>query len=145
MNLTLIRKYPAADCIVGELFIDGKFECFTLEDIERPLKIAGVTAIPRGHYEIVITYSARFKKPLPLLLNVPNFDGVRIHTGNTALNTEGCILVGKSKTENSVLQSRDAFNALFPKLQQATSNEKIILEIKGVDELSRMNMKTKHV
>jgi hypothetical protein len=136
MNLTLIRKYPAADCIVGELFIDGKFECFTLEDIERPLKIAGVTAIPRGHYEIVITYSARFKKPLPLLLNVPNFDGVRIHTGNTALNTEGCILVGKSKTENSVLQSRDAFNILFPKLQQAASKEKIVLEIKGVEGLT---------
>lgn len=131
MNLTLIRKYPAPDCVIGELYIDGKFECFTLEDIERPLKIAGVTAIPRGHYEIVITFSARFGKPLPLLLNVPGFDGVRIHTGNTSSNTEGCLLVGKSRTNNSITQSRDAFNILFPKLQAAAAREKIIIEIKG--------------
>ena len=131
MNLTLIRKFPAPDCIIGELYINDKFECFTLEDIERPLKIAGVTAIPRGHYEIVITFSARFGKPLPLLLNVPGFDGVRIHTGNTSTNTEGCVLVGKSRTNNSVTQSRDAFNILFPKLQAAAAKEKIILEIKG--------------
>ena len=131
MNLTLIRKFPAPDCIIGELYIDGKFECFTLEDIQRPLKIAGVTAIPRGHYEIVITFSARFGKPLPLLLNVPGFDGVRIHTGNTSTNTEGCVLVGKSRTNNSITQSRDAFNVLFPKLQAAASKEKIIIEIKG--------------
>ena len=131
MNLTLFRKFPAPDCIIGELYINGKFECFTLEDIERPLKIAGVTAIPRGHYEIVITFSARFGKPLPLLLNVPGFDGVRIHTGNTSTNTEGCVLVGKSRTNNSITQSRDAFNVLFPKLQAAASKEKIIIEIKG--------------
>jgi len=131
MNLTLVRKFPAPDCIIGELYINDKFECFTLEDIERPLKIAGVTAIPRGHYEIVITFSARFGKPLPLLLNVPGFDGVRIHTGNTSTNTEGCVLVGKSRTNNSVTQSRDAFNILFPKSQAAAAKEKIILEIKG--------------
>lgn len=131
MNLTLIRKYPAPDCIIGELSINGTFECFTLEDIERPVKSAGITAIPRGNYEVVITYSERFKKLLPLLLNVPNFEGVRIHTGNTSVNTEGCILVGKTKTENSVLQSRDAFNVLFPKLQAAAGKEKIFLEITG--------------
>lgn len=131
MDLKLIRKYPAADCVIGELYVNGKFECYTLEDIERPLKIAGVTAIPRGHYEIVINYSARFKKPLPLLLNVPNYDGVRIHSGNTSADTEGCILPGKTKTKNSVLQSRDAFNALFTKLQAAAGKEKIIIEITG--------------
>lgn len=131
MNLTLIRKYPATDCVIGELFIDGQFECYTLEDIERPLKVAGVTAIPRGFYEVVITYSARFKKPMPLLLQVPHFDGVRIHTGNTSAHTEGCILVGKSKTADQVLQSKIAYEALFPKLQAASNTEKIILEIKG--------------
>ena len=131
MNLTLIRKFPAADCVIGELYVDGVFESYTLEDIERPVKVAGVTAIPRGHYELVITYSERFKKLLPLLLNVPNFDGVRIHTGNTSAHTEGCILVGKSKTENQVLQSRDAFAVLFPKLQAAAAKEKIFIEIKG--------------
>jgi hypothetical protein len=131
MNLTLIRKYPGADCVIGELFVNGVFECFTLEDIERPLKIPGVTAIPRGFYEVVITYSERFKKPLPLLLNVPNYDGVRIHTGNIAANTEGCILVGRVKDANQVLESKLAFSALFPKLQTAAGKEKIILEVKG--------------
>lgn len=131
MDLKLIRKYPATDCVIGELYVNGKFECYTLEDIERPLKIAGVTAIPRGHYEVVINFSARFKKPLPLLLNVPNYDGVRIHPGNASADTEGCILPGKTKTKNSVLQSRDAFNALFTKLKVAAGKEKIIIEITG--------------
>jgi len=132
MNLTLIRKYPGTDCIIGELFVDGIFECFTLEDVERPVKIPGVTAIPRGFYEVVITYSERFKRLLPLLLNVPNFDGVRIHTGNVAANTEGCILVGKVKATDSIQQSKIAFDALFPKLQDAAQREKIIIEVKGV-------------
>ena len=131
MNLTIIRKYPATDCVVGELYVDGVFECYTLEDVERPVKIAGVTAIPRGQYETVITYSERFKRMLPLLLNVPNFDGVRIHTGNVSAHTEGCILVGKARTDYQVLQSKDAFEELFKKLQTAAQKEKIFIEIKG--------------
>ena len=131
MNLTLIRKYPSTDCIIGELYVDGQFECFTLEDIERPVKIPKVTAIPRGTYEVVISYSNRFEKLLPLLQNVPDFEGVRIHTGNKATNTEGCILVGQSKTTDQVLQSVLAFNALFPKLQAAAGKEKIFIEVKG--------------
>jgi hypothetical protein len=131
MNLTLIRKYPGTDCIIGELYVDGVFECYTLEDVERPIKIPGVTAIPRGFYEVIISYSERFKKPLPLLQNVPNFDGVRIHTGNTAANTEGCILVGKINATTQVQQSKVAFDALFPKLQAAAGMEKIIMEVKG--------------
>lgn len=131
MDLKLIRKFPSTDCVIGELYVNGKFECYTLEDIERPLKIAGVTAIPRGFYEIVINYSERFKKPLPLLLNVPNYSGVRIHPGNTSKDTEGCILPGKTKTKNSVLQSKDAFNALFEKMKAVAGKEKIIIEITG--------------
>lgn len=131
MNLTLIRKYPSTDCIIGELFIEGVFECYTLEDIERPVKIPGMTAIPKGTYEVVINFSNRFQKLLPLLQNVPDFEGVRIHTGNIAANTEGCILVGKSKDATQVLQSKVAFDALFPKLQAASAKEKIFIEIKG--------------
>jgi hypothetical protein len=131
MNLKLIRKFPGKDCIMGELYVNDQFECFTLEDIERPFKIAGVTAIPRGFYKIVITFSARFKKPLPLLLEVPDFDGVRIHSGNTSENTEGCILVGKIKKQNSIEESRLAFNTLFPKLELASQTEKIFIEITG--------------
>jgi hypothetical protein len=131
MNLKLIRKFPAKDCVIGELYVNNQFECYTLEDIERPVKIAGVTAIPRGIYEVVITFSERFQKPLPLLLKVPDFDGVRIHPGNTSADTEGCILVGKTKGQNVIEQSKDAFNALFSKLEAASKNEKIFFEIAG--------------
>ena len=129
MNLKLIRKYPAADCTIGELYVNDQFECYTCEDIERPVKVAGVTAIPRGTYEVVVTFSDRFQRMLPLLLNVPNYDGVRIHPGNTAADTEGCILPGKGKTVSSVTQSKIAFDALFPKIQAAAGKEKIFLEI----------------
>jgi len=132
MDIKVIRKYPSIDCVIGELYVDNKLECYTLEDIERPLKIKGLTAIPRGFYEVVINYSLRFKKPLPLLLNVPNFDGVRIHSGNTSADTEGCILVGKIKRASSIEQSRTAFKALFSKLEAATKKEKIILEVTGI-------------
>lgn len=131
MNLKLIRKYPASDCMIGELYVNDKFECYTCEDIERPLKIAGVTSIPRGFYEVIINFSERFQKPLPLLLKVPNYDGVRIHPGNTSADTEGCILPGKGKTKNSVTQSRDAFDVLFKKLNGVYQKEKIIIEVTG--------------
>jgi len=131
MNLTLIRKYPADDCVIGELFINNEFECYTLEDIERPVKIPKITAIPRGNYNVVITYSESFKRPLPLLLNVPNYSGVRIHPGNTSKDTDGYILPGKGREEKKVTQSQDAFAALFQKLDAASKVEKIFLEITG--------------
>ena len=130
MNLTLYRKYPGNECTIGELFVDDKFECYTLEDKERPEKIAKITAIPKGKYEIVISFSNRFQKLLPELKNVPNYEGVRIHTGNYATDTEGCILVGTTKTADMVGNSKEAFNNLFPKLQEAASKEKIWIEIK---------------
>lgn len=131
MNIKLIRKYPASDCVIGELYVNNQFECYTCEDIERPVKIAGVTAIPRGIYEVVITYSDRFKRLLPLLMNVPNYEGVRIHPGNTAADTEGCILPGSGKTQNSVTHSVDAFNILYSKIELAAKTEKIFIEVKG--------------
>lgn len=134
MNLKLIRKYPKSDCVIGELYLNGAFECYTLEDPERTVKIKNVTAIPKGTYEIRITHSNHFKRDLPLLLNVPNYEGVRIHSGNTAADTEGCILVGKGKAANSISQSRDAFNALFPKLQAALQLGKVTIEITGGTE-----------
>ena len=139
MNLRFLRKHPSADCIIGELFVNDVFECYTLEDIERPVKLPGITAIPRGFYEVVITFSARFKKQLPLLLKVPNYDGVRIHSGNIAADTEGCILVGKVKRINSIEQSRTAFKNLFSKLEAASKVEKIILDLTGDFPLPWMN------
>jgi GH24 family phage-related lysozyme (muramidase) len=129
MNINVIRKEYTPKSTIGELYIDGKFECFTLEDRIRALKVPGTTAIPSGHYEVVVTHSNRFKKLLPLLMNVPNYEGVRIHTGNTDENTEGCLLVGKTKQRDFVGESKVAFNELFPKIQEALQREKVFLDV----------------
>ena len=124
MELTLVRKFNGADCTLGELFVDGRFECFTLEDVVRPgdvaqVKVAGRTAIPPGTYRIELTMSPRFKRVLPLLHDVPRFEGVRIHAGNTAEDTEGCILVGRERGTNAVHGSRAALEPLLAKLSAA--------------------------
>ena len=129
MELTLTRTDFTNDSTIGELSVNGKFECFTLEDKVRPVKIKGMTAIPAGAYEVVINFSERFQRPLPLLLNVPNFDGIRIHAGNTAKDTEGCILVGQVKQKNFIGTSRLALEALFKKLKKASLSEKIFIHI----------------
>jgi len=119
MLITIKRLYKTENSTIGELLVDGLFECFTLEDKEREVKIKGETAIPKGEYKVIINESNRFKRELPLLLNVPNFEGVRIHSGNTNHDTEGCILVGQSRNKNYIGQSRKAFDKLFKKMQKA--------------------------
>lgn len=131
MNMKLLRKTFTEESTIGDLSVNGKHECFTLEDRVRAVKIHGKTAIPAGIYEVTITFSDKFKKPLPLLLNVPNFTGIRIHPGNTAVDTEGCILVGTTKTADFVGNSRVAFKALFAKIEAALKKEKIFMEIVG--------------
>jgi hypothetical protein len=119
MVITVKRLYKTDVSVIGELSIDGIFECFTLEDVERPVKIKSETAIPKGTYKVIINQSNRFKRLLPLLLNVPEFEGVRIHPGNTNHNTEGCILVGQTRKKDYIGQSRKAFDKLFKKMQAA--------------------------
>ena len=119
MQITVKRLHKSDNSIIGELLIDGIFECFTLEDPERDVKIKGETAIPKGTYKVIINKSNRFKRLLPLLLNVPNFEGVRIHSGNSNHDTEGCILVGKTRGVDFIGQSRKAFDKLFSKMQKA--------------------------
>ena len=119
MQITVKRLYKTDTSTIGELLIDGVFECFTLEDIERPVKIKAETAIPKGTYKVIINESNRFKRLMPLLLNVPNFEGVRIHSGNTNHDTEGCILVGQTRNKNYIGQSRKAYEKLFKKMQAA--------------------------
>jgi hypothetical protein len=131
MNLRVQRNTFTDASTIGELSIDGQFECFTLEDNVRPVKIHGETAIPAGKYEVTITFSERFQRQLPLLMNVKNFEGIRIHPGNTAANTEGCILVGTTKTADFIGNSRAAFNALFPKIEAALKQEKVFIEVVG--------------
>jgi hypothetical protein len=120
MKLHLKRLHKTEKSTIGELSIDGVFECYTLEDIEREVKIKGVTAIPVGTYKVGISMSNRFKKEMPILFNVPNFEGVRIHSGNIAENTEGCILVGQTRSLDFIGNSRKAFNKLFSKMKLAT-------------------------
>jgi hypothetical protein len=127
MKLTLERKHGTKDWTEGKLFIDDVYFCDTLEDQERPVKIKSETAIATGHYKVILTMSNRFKKVMPLLLNVANFEGVRIHSGNTKEDTEGCILVGKKYKDGFVGQSRSTFNLLMKKL---TNQEVITINIK---------------
>lgn len=130
MKLELIRKHGTVGFTHGELRINGVFFCNTLEDQQRQVKIPGATAIPRGNYKVIINVSNRFKRRLPLLLNVPNFEGVRIHPGNTAKDTEGCILVGKYLAEGYVTNSRATFNQLMSRLEAVNKlGESITLDI----------------
>ena len=119
MLIVVRRLYKGEKSIIGEMTVDGIFECFTLEDVERPVKIKGETAIPKGTYKVIINESNRFKRQLPLLLNVPGFEGVRIHSGNTNHDTEGCILVGQTRHKEFIGKSRKAFDKLFKKMQKA--------------------------
>lgn len=121
MKLLLKRQVKTKDFTLGELFIDGASFCYTVEDMERMPneKVFGKTAIPKGTYNVIINMSNRFKKEMPLLLNVPNFQGVRIHSGNTAEDTEGCIIVGMTRTLSGVAMSRIAYAKLMEKLRLA--------------------------
>lgn len=129
MELKLVRNVFSDKSTIGELFIDGAHECFTLEDVVRPVKIKSETAIPAGTYEVDVSFSAKFKKLLPELLNVPNFEGIRIHSGNKPEDTEGCILVGQTESEDFIGSSRAAFAPLFAKIQDALKSEKVFIEI----------------
>ena len=119
MKIEIKRLHKTENSTIGELSIDGVWECYTLEDIERPVKIKAETAIAKGTYKVIINQSNRFKRLMPLLLNVPNFEGVRIHAGNTNHDTEGCILVGRTRSKDFIGQSRKAYDALFSKMQKA--------------------------
>jgi hypothetical protein len=133
MKMVLIRHASANGWTLGELSIDGAHECFTCEDaIRTGAKVPGETAIPPGTYRVLITESPRFKRRLPILLDVPGFSGVRIHTGNTRYDTEGCILPGRSHQMGGVTQSVGAFEALFARIDAALLvGEDVTLEIRN--------------
>ena len=136
MKLILHRQTFSDKSSVGTLYVNGLKECHTLEDRDRHLeeggeKVYGETAIPRNTYKVVITYSNRFKKPMPLLVDVPQFEGVRIHPGNTAEDTHGCILVGVGIGQDILYNSRQAYEKLFNKIEAAESlGEEIEIEIR---------------
>lgn len=134
MKLQLERFHFRDTHTIGKLAIGGVFEAFTLEDCVREpfVKVDGKTAIPAGTYGITVNMSNRFQRMMPLLVNVPHFAGIRIHPGNTAGNTEGCILVGLhvSPEKDRLLASRIAFDGLFNKLDREFSRgQQIEIEI----------------
>lgn len=134
MELVLKRIQLDSDCTIGALFVNGVQQCFTCEDEERLQgpKVFGETCIPRGKYDITITYSPHFKRDLPLLLNVPDYDGVRIHPGNFPSDTEGCLLPGLQRLPKGVGQSVAAFNPLYEQIEAAfNAKEPITIEITG--------------
>jgi hypothetical protein len=135
MRLTLRRQPPIGQATPGRLYVGLEstagemFECFTLEDLVRPMKVPGMTAMPAGTYEVIVDWSERFGRMMPRLLEVENFTGVRIHPGNDAHDTEGCILVGALWAGDSLRSSRSAFARLFPKIRAATRVEKCWIEV----------------
>ena len=133
--LSLERKVYTERSTTGRLFIDGDFECYTLEDPVRPKKIRGITAIPEGTFEIAITHSNKFKQFMPLLLGVPNFAGIRIHWGNRPEHTEGCILVGKSVGDDMIGTSKLAYDGLNRKLARLVKRGKVYIQVSGGGEM----------
>jgi hypothetical protein len=126
MEMKLHRDKLSIISSMGELFIDGSTEreCFTLEDEDRKLEAGGVkvygrTAIPRGRYKVELDWSPKYGRDMPHVLDVPGFTGIRIHSGNRAEDTEGCILVGRSRHENWLRDSKIAFEELLKKLNVA--------------------------
>lgn len=131
MEILVEREYKKIDYTIGKMYINGEYFCDTLEDTDRGLtstmslaelkevKEYGRTAIPTGRYPIAYTYSPRFKKHLPLLLQVPAFEGVRIHAGNTHRDTSGCLLLGKNKAVGKVLDSRKTMDEFLRILKPA--------------------------
>ena len=141
MKLTLKRIALRPTYTIGRLYVDGNYFCDTLEDTVRDLnkdgkfdngekKVYAKTAIPYGTYEIKWTYSPRFKKYTPQLINVPSFEGIRIHAGNTSADTEGCLLLGENKQVGKDLNSRATINKFYPLIKKACSNGKVTIEIK---------------
>lgn len=138
MDMLLERLQLDSDVSIGSLSIDGDFECWILEDTVREIpgkpvaawKVPAKTAIPYGTYVVDVTFSNRFQKPLPILLDVPGFSGIRIHPGNYPADTEGCLLPGCDRLAKSLGRSRKAFDALFIKIKDAkTRREKMSIRI----------------
>lgn len=131
MNLILKRIHFGDTFTVGELYCNDKFICYTLEDKVRQVegqpvslwKVQNETAIPTGTYDVSITMSNRFQTKLPLLADVPGFTGIRIHTGNSSKNTEGCLLVGMTWDGKSdwIGSSKVAYSILEPLIQEPCS------------------------
>lgn len=122
MRIRVDRKWFTPISTIGIMSIDGIKTCYTLENPKREdgVKVDGNTAIPAGEYDVIIDYSARFKKMMPHILNVPGFEGIRIHKGNHAkTDTSGCILVGMNRSPDEIYNCFGVFASIFGLIQGA--------------------------
>lgn len=117
MTLTIQRERSQPWGTRGYLLLNGEPDLFTLEDVVRSgPKVLHETAIPAGRYRVVIDFSQRFGRMMPHILAVPGFEGVRIHAGNVAADTSGCVLVGLGKIPQGVNRSKDALERLLQQI-----------------------------
>ncbi|MEO7766901.1 MAG: DUF5675 family protein [Ferruginibacter sp.] len=136
MQLKLIRSVFTPDSTFGKLSINGLFYAFTCEDTVRHMggdcrkKVQNKTAIDAGNYEVVLSFSNHFQRYLPLLLNVRCFEGIRIHGGNTAADSEGCILIGaEGNMKDHIGNCASKVRSLVAALKAVEKTEKIFIEI----------------
>ena len=138
MKITLLRTNLQPTFTDGELWIDGKFFCFTVEDKVRAkaglwnklLKVYAETAIPYGTYPVLVTWSNRFKRMLTGVFNVPDFEGIRIHNGSTAKSSAGCVIVSYKRVAPGIIENdKKAMNDLCDMVTAAQKTGKITLEI----------------
>lgn len=139
MELKLIRNKSNKEYTEGKFYIDGAYFCDTLEDKDRglkqsmsvseikKLKVYGETCIPYGTYDVVLSYSPKFKKIMPEVLKVKGFTGIRIHNGSYTYHTYGCPLVGDKYKDGMLTNSKKTFAELMAKLEGQT-NIKLIIE-----------------
>lgn len=125
MKIEVIRDVFTEKETLGKMFIDGSFFCYTLEDVVRDYKIKHQTAIPAGTYKVVYVFSPKFKKLMPRLLDVKNFEGVLIHGGNTAVDSSGCILVAFKRNEEKGYIWSSASNNLNNLISKETGSIEI--------------------
>ena len=130
MKLKLHRRFLGENYTIGTLYVDGVKFCDTLEDTVREVKIKHETAIPYGTYDVILNRSPKFKRELPRLLDVPNFEGILIHRGNTAKDSSGCILLGENTVKGKVVNSTRYELELTDLIRVAQNNkESISIEI----------------
>lgn len=130
MKIEVKRRALRPKYTIGSMYIDGTYFCDTLEDrvrdLPREAKVPGQTAIPAGTYTVTVNRSPKFGRDLPRLLNVPHFDGILIHRGNTAADTSGCILVGENKVVGKVINSTGYEVELVKRCKQAIARGEAI-------------------
>lgn len=144
MKILIVRSVFNKDCTIGEVFVNGAFFCYSLEPVDRGLwadmpkryleerKVTGKTAIPYGEYSVVWTYSYKFKRAMPLLVDVPCFTGIRIHSGNYPQDTQGCIILGNWLGGSEVKASRKYTTRLDNLITDAIErDDKVTVEIRG--------------